>query len=807
MEINKQSTKKGNKLIRTIAMTLVAGIATTTPISLAVNASEVISPSIVANQLATPTITPNEFELYTDSYISGTFAGDVKRIRVFVEGENTGEYSGGTVSAGVFQFYARDKIRNTYDKVTVKAYNTAGQEVDSKVLTIKNADGTGSVTVNDFVLRQSRHVEGTYKGNVARVRLKVGTTEYAGGTVSEGKITFYALDKIKDTTEPVVLMGYDRRGNKITEQTVNVTELSGTITANEFELYTDSYVQGTFTGEVRSIKLIVEGASSVEHLGGTVSNGAFQFYAKDKIRNSFDKVTLKAYNAVGREVDSKDISIKNADGAGSLVTTDFALGQSRNVEATYQGNISRVRLKVNNQEYAGGTVANGTATFYALDKIRNITDKVTLIGLDRRGNKITEQAVRIIEGEVNTAPTITGATDKTIDKGTVFNPLEGVSATDKEDGDLTASIQVAGNVDTTKTGVYELIYSVKDSANEEAKVTRKITVQDVVAIDPAAEMVNPTDKVLVGYWHNWPAGKRDGYKQGSSAAMDLTEIRKEYNVIDVSFMKSADGGGIPTFAPYNMTDKAFRDQIGELNKDGRAVIMALGGADAHIELKKSDKAAFVAEIIRMVDVYGFDGLDIDLEQSAITAGENQTIIPEALREVKNHYKAQNKNFLITMAPEFPYLKPGAAYEAYIKGLDGYYDWINPQLYNQSGDGLWVDELNLWLTQSNDDLKAKFLYYMADSFSKGTRGFLHIPADKLVLGIPANNDAAATGYVIKPLDVKIAMDQLEAEGQPIKGLMTWSVNWDAGTDKDGKAYDWEFVNRYAPMLFNETKAMK
>ncbi|MBC1850956.1 hypothetical protein HCA21_14900, partial [Listeria seeligeri] len=206
--------------------------------------------------------------------------------------------------------------------------------------------------------------EGTYEGNVARVRLKVGTTEYAGGTISEGKITFYALDKIKDTTEPVVLMGYDRRGNKITEQTVNVTELSGTITANEFELYTDSYVQGTFTGEVRSIKLIVEGESSVEHLGGTVSNGVFQFYAKDKIRNSFDKVTLKAYNAVGREVDSKDISIKNADGAGSLVTTDFALGQSRNVEATYQGNVSRVRLKVNNQEYTGGTVANGTATFY-----------------------------------------------------------------------------------------------------------------------------------------------------------------------------------------------------------------------------------------------------------------------------------------------------------------------------------------------------------------------------------------------------------------------------------------------------------
>ncbi|WP_260448658.1 chitinase [Listeria grandensis] len=317
-------------------------------------------------------------------------------------------------------------------------------------------------------------------------------------------------------------------------------------------------------------------------------------------------------------------------------------------------------------------------------------------------------------------------------------------------------------------------------------------------------MVNPEDDVLVGYWHNWPAGNKDGYKGGSSAAMDLTDIRKEYNVIDASFMKSVGNGTIPTFKPYNMTDAEFRAQIGELNQDGRAVLMALGGADAHIELKESDKEAFKAEIIRMVDTYGFDGLDIDLEQNAITAGDNETVIPEVLREVKDHYKAQGKNFLITMAPEFPYLKPGEAYEAYIKGLDGYYDWINPQLYNQGGDGVWVDELNLWLTQNNDDMKEEFLYYMADSLSQGTRGYLQIPADKLVLGLPTNNDAAATGYVIDPADVKGAMDRLKAEGNLIKGLMTWSVNWDAGKDKDGKAYNWEFVNRYAPMLFGDAK---
>lgn len=717
-----------NQLSKALTVTMVASVVSFTPLSLTANASELHtqSPVHIVNKAITTAIAPEKFEMYTDSYVQGTFTGDIKTIKLFVEGGPSTGYAGGTVHAGVFKFYAKDKIRNSFDKVTLKAYNTAGQEVDSKVVSLTNADGEGTISANEFLLRQSRNVEGTYVGNISRVRLKVGETEYAGGTVADGKISFYAVDKIRNTTEKVTLIGFDKRGNKITEQAVKVGELGATLTPNQFELYTDSYVKGTFTGDVKTIKLFVEGRLE-GYTGGVVSGGTFQFYAKDKIRNAFDKVTLKAYNAVGREVDSKDVTIKNADGTGTITTNDFVLKQSNNVEGTYEGNISSVRLKVGESLHAGGTVSNGKITFYAADKITNATDKVILVGYDKRGNKITEKPVNI---------------------------------------------------------------TIKD---------------EVVPTDPAAAMINPEDKVLVGYWHNWPAGNKDGYQQGSSAAMDLTDIRKEYNVIDASFMKSEGNGTIPTFKPYNMTDAKFRDQIGKLNQEGRAVIMALGGADAHIELKKADKAAFVAEIIRMVDVYGFDGLDIDLEQSAITAGDNETVIPEALREVKDHYKAQNKNFLITMAPEFPYLKPGAAYEAYIKGLDGYYDWINPQLYNQSGDGLWVDELNMWLTQSNNDLKAEFLYYMADSLSKGTRGFLKIPANKLVLGLPTNNDAAATGYVINPLHVKTAMDRLATEGNPIKGLMTWSVNWDAGKDKDGKAYNWEFVNRYAPMLFKNTQA--
>ncbi|WP_207695700.1 chitinase family 2 protein [Enterococcus sp. DIV0212c] len=322
----------------------------------------------------------------------------------------------------------------------------------------------------------------------------------------------------------------------------------------------------------------------------------------------------------------------------------------------------------------------------------------------------------------------------------------------------------------------------------------------VEAADSASEMVSVANKkVLVGYWHNWASKGRDGYKQGTSANISLAEVNKAYNVVPVSFMKSDGVSRIPTFTPYNKTDAAFRQDVATLNSQGRAVLLALGGADAHIQLKTGDEQAFADEIIRQVETYGFDGLDIDLEQSAITAGDNQTVIPAALKKVKEHYKAQGKNFIITMAPEFPYLKPGGAYEKYITSLNGYYDYIAPQLYNQGGDGVWVDEINKWIPQSNDALKYEFLYYMSDSMIHGTRTFLKIPNDKLVLGLPANVDGAGSGYVIDPTAVYKALDQLAKDGNPIKGLMTWSANWDVGTNVNGVSYNNEFATRYTRIL--------
>ncbi|MGG5306067.1 hypothetical protein IGK38_000704 [Enterococcus pernyi] len=136
---------------------------------------------------------------------------------------------------------------------------------------------------------------------------------------------------------------------------------------------------------------------------------------------------------------------------------------------------------------------------------------------------------------------------------------------------------------------------------------------DVFAADAADTMPDISNRqVSVGYYHNWVPEQGAGYQGGRPADTDLAKVNLFYNVIAVSFMK---GEGIPTFKPYNMSDTEFRQKVATLNAANRVVIISLGGADSHIELHKGEEQAFADEIIRLVEVYGFDGLDIDLEQT------------------------------------------------------------------------------------------------------------------------------------------------------------------------------------------------
>ncbi|MCX0428187.1 DUF5011 domain-containing protein [Aeromonas veronii] len=124
-----------------------------------------------------------------------------------------------------------------------------------------------------------------------------------------------------------------------------------------------------------------------------------------------------------------------------------------------------------------------------------------------RDNNVTEQ-VRTIE-VYSMKPVFSGVTDTTLELGTAFDPMTGVSVHDEEDGDLTTQIKVSGNVDSSKVGRYTLTYQVSDSAGQQVTQQRNVTVREQGAV---CENSWDAKKVYVGgdivshNGKNWLAG-------------------------------------------------------------------------------------------------------------------------------------------------------------------------------------------------------------------------------------------------------------------------------------------------------------
>lgn len=56
--------------------------------------------------------------------------------------------------------------------------------------------------------------------------------------------------------------------------------------------------------------------------------------------------------------------------------------------------------------------------------------------------------------------------------------MNGATATDDRDGDLTSKIETTGKVDTKKAGTYKITYTVKDAAGNTATATRTVIVKE-----------------------------------------------------------------------------------------------------------------------------------------------------------------------------------------------------------------------------------------------------------------------------------------------------------------------------------------
>lgn len=223
---------------------------------------------------------------------------------------------------------------------------------------------------------------------------------YSGGTVADGNINFYIGNKVTSTSDSVIIYGYDANGTQVDMKTVTVLNPAkgvGTVTPAVYTTPGDTNLVGTYTGDVKSIIVTVNGT---DYTGGTLDNGNFTFWMGTKVTSASDVVTIKGLDANKNIIDTKTVTVKAATPAiGTIAPASFSLKTSA-VTGTYTGDAKAIRVTVNGTALAiGGTVTGGNFNYYVgmKNKITSKDDVVKVALIDKNGLVMDEQNLTIVD--------------------------------------------------------------------------------------------------------------------------------------------------------------------------------------------------------------------------------------------------------------------------------------------------------------------------------------------------------------------------------------------------------------------------
>jgi chitinase len=278
--------------------------------------------------------------------------------------------------------------------------------------------------------------------------------------------------------------------------------------------------------------------------------------------------------------------------------------------------------------------------------------------------------------------------------------------------------------------------------------------------------------LLMGYWQDFTNG---------ADPLTLADVPTSYNLVAVAFGDSDDTPGQVTFSLDSTlasdlggyTQQQFIDDIQTLQARGQKVILSVGGADGTIEVDDAASAsAFASSVYSLIQEYGFNGVDIDLEN-----GVNPTYMASALEQLESDV---GSSLIITLAPQtVDTQSTGDDYFQLALDIQSILTMINTQYYN-SGTMNGCDG-NVYAEGTENFITALACTELEGGLSPSQVG----------LGVPASTSAAGSGYVA-PSVVDDALDCLAAQQNcgsfvppqawpGIRGVMTWSINWDASND--------------------------
>ncbi|WP_436842631.1 chitinase [Streptomyces flaveolus] len=271
---------------------------------------------------------------------------------------------------------------------------------------------------------------------------------------------------------------------------------------------------------------------------------------------------------------------------------------------------------------------------------------------------------------------------------------------------------------------------------------------------------------VTGYWQNFDNG---------ATVQKLSDVPSSYDIIAVAFADATPTPGAVSFSLDSAglngyTVDQFKADIRAKQAAGKKVVISVGGEKGSVSVSDAASAAnFANSVYSLMQTYGFDGVDIDLEN-----GLNATYMTQALRSLSS--KA-GPSLIITMAPQTIDMQSTSnAYFQTALNVKDILTVVNTQFYN-SGSMLGCDG-KVYSQGTVDFLTALACIQLEGGLSPSQVG----------LGVPASTRAAGSGYV-SPTVVDNALDCLTAATNcgtfkpsktypALRGAMTWSTNWDA-----------------------------